>query len=141
MTDSEKLDLLLNKVTSMEGKMTSMEGKMTSMEGDIASMKGDIASTKGEMTSMKGEITAVKNEMTSMKSKISSLEYRVTDIQLTLDNETNKGIQIIAEGHLDLARRLHDALRVESDKEIASLRLSMLENEVRRLRDKIEQPA
>ena len=134
MTDSEKLDLLLNKVTSMEGKMTSMEGKMTSMEGKMTSMES-------EMTSMKGEITAVKNEMTSMKSKISSLEYRVTDIQLTLDNETNKGIQIIAEGHLDLARRLHDALRVESDKEIASLRLSMLENEVRRLRDKIEQPA
>jgi len=141
MTDSEKLDLLLNKVTSMEGKMTSMEGKMTSMEGDIASMKGDIASTKGEMTSMKGEITAVKNEMTSMKSKISSLEYRVTDIQLTLDNETNKGIKIIAEGHLDLSRKLNDVLRVESEKEMALLRLTVLENEVRRLRDKIEQPA
>jgi len=127
MTDSEKLDLLLNKVTSMEGKMTSMEGKMTSMES--------------EMTSMKGEITAVKNEMTSMKSKISSLEYRVTDIQLTLDNETNKGIKIIAEGHLDLSRKLNDVLRVESEKEMALLRLTVLENEVRRLRDKIEQPA
>jgi len=99
MTDSEKLDLLLNKMTSME------------------------------------------IEMTSMKSKISSIEYKVTDMQLTLANETNKGIRIIAEEHLDLARRLHDDLRVESDKEIASLRLSMLENEVRRLRDKIEQPA
>jgi len=134
MTDSEKLDLLLNKVTSMEGKMTSMEGKMTSMEGKMTSMES-------EMTSMKGEITAVKNEMTSMKSKISSLEYRVTDIQLTLDNETNKGIKIIAEGHLDLSRKLNDVLRVESEKEMALLRLTVLENEVRRLRDKIEQPA
>ena len=134
MTDSEKLDLLLNKVTSMEGKMTSMEGKMTSMEGKMTSMES-------EMTSIKGEITAVKNEMTSMKSKISSLEYRVTDIQLTLDNETNKGIKIIAEGHLDLSRKLNDVLRVESEKEMALLRLTVLENEVRRLRDKIEQPA
>ena len=134
MTDSEKLDLLLNKVTSMEGKMTSIEGKMTSMEGKMTSMES-------EMTSMKGEITAVKNEMTSMKSKISSLEYRVTDIQLTLDNETNKGIKIIAEGHLDLSRKLNDVLRVESEKEMALLRLTVLENEVRRLRDKIEQPA
>lgn len=38
------------------------------------------------------------------------------DIQLTLENETNRNIKFIAEGHLDLSRKLDDALKVENEK-------------------------
>lgn len=40
----------------------------------------------------------------------------VKDIQLTLENETNRNIRIIAEGHLDLSRKLDEALKVENEK-------------------------
>lgn len=42
-------------------------------------------------------------------------------LQLTLENETNKGIQIIAEGHLDLSRKLDEALKIEDEKEMMKL--------------------
>lgn len=38
--------------------------------------------------------------------ELKKLNDKVTDIQLTLENETNKNIKIIAEGHLDLSRKL-----------------------------------
>ena len=51
--------------------------------------------------------------------EIGKLKQDVKEIQLTLENVTNRNIQIIAEGHLDLSRKLNEALRVENEKEIS----------------------
>ena len=50
--------------------------------------------------------------------EMKKLENKVTEVQMTLENETNKEIRIIAEGHLDLSRKLDDALKVENEKEM-----------------------
>ncbi|WP_434311866.1 hypothetical protein [Hominifimenecus sp. rT4P-3] len=41
----------------------------------------------------------------------------VKEIQLTLENETNRNIKIVAEGHLDLSRKLDEALKIERQEE------------------------
>lgn len=69
---------------------------------------------------------------------IKKMQMQIRDLQLTLENETNRNIQLIAEGHLDLNRKLDEALKVEANKEILLLRVNSLENEVRRLKERIE---
>ena len=73
--------------------------------------------------------------------RLDKMDAKIRDIQLTLENETNKNIQIIAEGHLDLSRKLDEALKVENEKEILMLRVNRLENELRRVKERIEQIA
>ncbi|MCI8335023.1 MAG: hypothetical protein HFH25_10660 [Lachnospiraceae bacterium] len=73
--------------------------------------------------------------------RLDKMDAKITDIQLTLENETNRNIRIIAEGHLDLSRKLDEALRLESEKEILMLRVNRLENELRRVKERIEQIA
>ena len=51
-------------------------------------------------------------------AKLSEMDNKITDIQLTLENETNRNNKIIAEGHLDLSRKLDEALKVENEKEM-----------------------
>lgn len=70
--------------------------------------------------------------------KLTEMDRKITDIQLTLENETNRNIKIIAEGHLDLGRKLDDALKVENEKELLMLRVNRIENELRRLKDRID---
>lgn len=70
--------------------------------------------------------------------EIKKLENKVTEVQMTLENVINKEIRSIAEGHLDLSRKLDDALKVENQKEMLLLRVTNLENEVRRLKQRIE---
>ena len=65
----------------------------------------------------------------------------IIDIQLTLENETNRNIKIIAEGHLDLSRKLDDDLKVDTEKEMHLIRVNHLENEVRRLKERISEIA
>ena len=96
MTDSEKLDLILSKLETLEQRTTNIE------------------------------------------SKVSNIEDKVNDINLTLENEIRVNIQRVAEGHLDLSRNLHEALRIDNEKEMLSIRVSVLETELRRIKERIE---
>ena len=73
--------------------------------------------------------------------EINELKQDVKDIQMTLENETNRNIRIIAEGHLDLSRKLDEALRVENEKEVLLIRVNSLETEVKKLKERIERIA
>ena len=75
-------------------------------------------------------IKEIHLEMQQVKKELRSL-------QLTLENETNRNIALIAEGHLDLCRRLDDALKAENEKEMLLIRVNTLENEVRKLKERI----
>ncbi len=80
-------------------------------------------------------------ETKMIMDELAKLNSKITDIQLTLENVTNKNIQIIAEGHLDLSRKLDDALKVENEKEMLLIRVNRLENELRRVKERIEEIA
>ena len=100
------------------------EGQMIkALYDDMQSMKGDMQSMKGDMESMKDDIKSLKND--------------VRGLQLTLENETNRNIRIIAEGHLELNRKLDEALKVESEKEMMHLRVNVLENDMRKVKEKV----
>ena len=73
--------------------------------------------------------------------EIDELKQAVKEIQMTLENETNRNIRIIAEGHLDLSRKLDEALRVENEKEVLLIRVNSLETEVKKLKERIERIA
>ena len=80
-------------------------------------------------------------ETKMIMDELAKLNAKITDIQLTLENVTNKNIQIIAEGHLALSRKLDDALKVENEKEMLLIRVNRLENELRRVKERIEEIA
>lgn len=102
MTDSEKLDLLLDKVSAMETKMDTMETKMDIMETNVKNVKAD-----------------------------------VKDIKLILENEIRVNIQRVAEGHLDLSRNLHEAMRPSNEVEMLAIKVRMLETDVKELKAKL----
>ena len=57
----------------------------------------------------------LKTELEPIKQDIVNIQNDITNIKLTLENETNRNIKIIAEGHLDLSRKLNEAVRISSD--------------------------
>lgn len=85
---------------------------------------------------------ALTNEdLQAINSLLEPIRNEIKSIELTLENETNRNIQIIAEGHLDLIRKLDEALKVENEKEMLLLRVSHLENELRKVKERINQIA
>lgn len=79
-----------------------------------------------------------KEDLQAINSLLEPIKKEIRSIQLTLENETNRNIKIIAEGHLDLSRKLDDALKVENEKEMLLIRVNILENELRQVKERIE---
>jgi len=80
-------------------------------------------------------------EMAEMKTDIKQVKQDVTSIQLHLENVTDKNIQTVAEGHLDLSRKLDNALKVENEKELLVIRVRILEDELRKVKERLDQIA
>ncbi len=82
---------------------------------------------------------ALTNEdLKAIESMLEPIKRDIRSIQLTLENETNRNIKIIAEGHLNLNRKLDEALKVDNEKEMLLIRVNTLENELRRIKERIE---
>ena len=94
----------------MEEKLNLILSKLGSLETDMQGMKAD---------------------MQGMKDDIKRLDARAAKIELTLENEIRVNIQRIAEGHLDLSRILHDAMKPNAEVEMLAIKVRKLESEVR----------
>lgn len=85
---------------------------------------------------------ALTNEdLQAINSLLEPIRNEIKSIELTLENKTNRNIQIIAKGHLDLVRKLDETLKVENEKEMLLLRVNHLENELRKVKERISQIA
>lgn len=80
-------------------------------------------------------------DLQAINSLLEPIKDEIRSIQLTLENETNRNIKIIAEGHLDLSRKLTEALKVDNEKEMLLIRVNILENELRKIKERIEKIA
>ena len=111
---------------------------MQNMKNDMQEMKTDMQNMKTDMQGMKADMQDMKTDMQGMKTDIQDLKGRVSGIEMTLENETNRNIRIIAEGHADLCRKLDEALKVESEKELLLVRTNIMENDIRKIKDTLE---
>ena len=125
MTDSEKLDLLLKKISVIDGRLDSMDGRFDAMDKRLDSLdkKQDITDTK----------------INTIDKRLQTVEKNVTGIQLTVENEIRKNIAIVAEGHLDLSRKLDRALILtyDAEREVLAVRVNILENECRMMKEQL----
>ncbi|MCI8557935.1 MAG: hypothetical protein HFI19_09260 [Lachnospiraceae bacterium] len=128
MTDSEKLDLILSELQGVKNNVQGLEGEQQGMKSDMQSMKSELQDMKSDMQGMKSELQDMKNNM-------QKLERKVTGIEVHLENVTDRNIRLIAEGHLDLSRKLDEALKVENEKELQGIRLNILEDEIRKIKE------
>ena len=112
MADNEKLDLILSKLE-----------KLDILERD--------------MQEMKSEMQGMKDEMHTMRQDINDIKQKVTKIDLTIENELRVNIQRVAEGHLDLSRNLHEAMKPSNEVEMLSIKVRMLETEVRDIKARL----
>ncbi len=127
----EKLNLILSKLGSLETEMQGMKADMQGMKADMQGMKADMTDMKAGMQGMKADMTDMKADMQGMKDDIKRLDAKVAKIELTLENEIRVNIQRIAEGHLDLSRILHDAMKPNAEVEMLAIKVRKLESEVR----------
>lgn len=120
-----------------EEMLVSLVENVKNINSTLNNMNKQFDDVNSKINNMNSQIEDINNQISEMKTDIQNLKSETREISLTLENETNRNIKIIAEGHLDLSRKLDKALTVENEKEMALIRINMMENEIRRIKEKL----
>ena len=115
-------------------KMNLILQKLGGIEGGLASVREDVRSLQGDMQTIKGDVQTIKGDVQTLKEDVQTLKDRVTNIEITLENETNRNIQLIAEGHLNLDRKLDEALKELQPNTMYHLKVNHLDGEVTKMK-------
>ena len=148
MTENQKMDLILQKlggiegglvsvgedVQSLQGDMQVLKGDVQVLKGDVQELKGDVQVLKEDVQVLKGDVQVLKGDVQELKEDVQELKERVTNIEITLENETNRNIQLIAEGHLNLDRKLDEALKELHPNMMYHLKVNHLDGEVTKMK-------
>ncbi|MCI8374605.1 MAG: hypothetical protein HFI29_04110 [Lachnospiraceae bacterium] len=137
MTDSQKLDLILS---GLQGVKDDVQG-LKSLKNDVQVLKDDMQGLRGEVQGLKGEVQGLKGDVQVMKSDIQKLDRKVAGMEMHIENVTDKNITFIAEGHLDLSRKLDEALKVEQLKELYFIRTNIALDEIRKIKERLDETA
>lgn len=107
MTDSEKLDLLLQKTISTENEVRSLRNDMDELKQDVAGLKQD-------MGEVKSDIVYLKTEVIVLRSDVNELKQDINEVKVDL-KESHRYSDII----LDEVKRVHGILdQHKADKSI-----------------------
>ena len=147
MTDSEKLDLIVLKLEkldklderldSVENNIESIQKRLDSVESNIESIQKRLDSVESNIEIMQKRLDSVESNIEIMQKKIDNMECDIKNIKITVEDEIRQNIKRVAEGHLDLSRNLHRAVKSNNEVEMLAVKVTVLESEVRKLKEKI----
>ena len=83
------------------------------------------------------KLDLILSKISNLESDLQEVKKRVTNTDLVIENEIRVNIQRVAEGHLDLSRNLHDAMRPSNEVEMLAIKVRMLETDVRDLKARL----
>lgn len=131
MTNRELLETIVIKLESIDQRLDRVEQRLDSLEQRFDSLEQRVSNLES------GQI-AMEQRLANLESGQLSMANRLTNIELTLENEVSRNICTIAEAHLDLSRKFDRALKVKEDDELVRIRLNVLENDVRKIKQRLE---
>ena len=155
----EKLDMILNGIELLKETVGEISHDMAEMKDTIYRLgekveglerKTDelgekVGSLERKTEELGNRVESLEKKTGELGNRVEKLEHRTDELgrmvkntELILENETNRNIRMIAEGHLDLNRKLDSALRIENEKELLVVRVNILEGEVRRIKERMQ---
>jgi len=125
-------------VSVMKNDIFSLKTDVAGLKTDVARLKTDVAGLKSEMIELKNRIGCLEDRMLILEKRMDKMESELHKINLHLETETDPGVQLIAESHIDLTRKLNEAIPA-ADKNLAyEVKVNYLIGEVRELREDVE---
>lgn len=142
MTDTEKMDIILEKVISMDNRLEKVEEKVVSMEDRLGKVENRVMFMDDRITSMDNKIVSMNDRLSRVEKCAMDVKNEIVIIRCIMENELGHNIKLIAEGHYDLNRKLDKALHVVGDvqakEEVQDVLLTLHEAKIKELSGRLD---
>ena len=99
-----------------------------------------ILSKLDKLDKMEDKLDKMEDDMQSLQQRVALIENDISELKLTVENEIRVNIQRVAEGHLDLSRKLNECIKISSDikdkQELQDIYINMHNSKLRTLQAK-----
>ena len=112
----EMFSLILQKLDGVDRRFDAVEARLDGMDR---------------------RFDAVEARLDAMDTRLDALDTGLRNVRLKLENEIAENIKRVAEGHMDLSRNLHEAMKPQTEIEMLVIRVNSLETKVRDLQQKV----
>ena len=133
----QKVTKLEQKVTELDQRVAGVEQKVTKLEQKVTELDQRVAGVEQKVTELDEKVTVLDQKFTVLDQKFTVLDEKVTGLELVIENETNVNIRRIAEGHCDLVRNLREARKVDDEKELLAIRVTVLESDMSKVKHQL----
>ena len=125
------------RVASVEQKVTELDQRVASVEQKVTKLEQKVTELDQKFTVLDEKVTVLDQKFTVLDQKFTVLDEKVTGLELVIENETNVNIRRIAEGHCDLVRNLREARKVDDEKELLAIRVTVLESDMSKVKHQL----
>lgn len=133
----QKFEPVYTRLDLLESDVRGLRSDMVEVKEDIAELKQRVTRLEDKVTSLEQRVTGLEDKVTRLGQQVTGLEQRVTGLELVIENETNVNIRRIAEGHCDLVRNLREARKVDDEKELLAIRVTVLESDMSKVKHQL----
>ena len=125
------------RVAGVEQKVTELDEKVTELDQKFTVLDEKVTVLDQKFTVLDQKFTVLDQKFTVLDQKFTVLDEKVTGLELVIENETNVNIRRIAEGHCDLMRNLREARKVDDEKELLAIRVTVLESDMSKVKHQL----
>ena len=137
----ERLDKMDERFDKMDERLDKMDERFDKMDERFDKMDERFDKMDERFDKMDERLDNMDERLDNMDERLGNVENDVRDIRLTIENDIKKGIDVVIEGHMDLSRKLNEALKINADRltehEIMKYKINHLDSEIIKINDKL----
>lgn len=134
---NRKVDALSEGMAGLKSDVSELKADVGTLKSDVTELKADVGTLKSDVNELKADVSGLKNETSLLRKNDERQEQQLNGIQITLETIIKRDIQIIAEGHLDLSRKLTEALKVEDSREMLRIQVNRMAYDISEIKERI----
>jgi len=134
----ERLDGIDERLDKMDERLDKVDERLDGIDGRLDKMDERFDGIDERFEGVDERFEGMDKRFDGLTLLVTENSRRLKNIELTLENEITPNIMRVAEAHLDLSRKLDDALKIDREKEMMVLKINILDGEVRRLKERVD---
>ena len=109
--------------------------RVEELEDRFDVLEGKVDALVVRVDELEDKVDTLVVRFDELEDRVDSLDKQMKCISLTFENDIRPSIMRVAEGHLDLNRKLDRAMKSDSEREELALRVNYLDSEFRKMKE------
>ena len=134
----ERLDKMDERLDKVDERLDGIDERLDKVDERLDKMDERLDGMDRRFDGVDERFEGMDKRFDGLTLLVTENARRLKNIELTLENEITPNIMRVAEAHLDLSRKLDEALKIDREKEMMVLKINILDGEVRRLKERVD---